>query len=76
MKRAWVRERLAKYGAEDLVMDEQVVLGELPRDRELTWKNSQTFVGNVIRYALARDRIRGSLRRKTSAKRAKAPARG
>ena len=61
VKRELVREQLAVHGAGDLVRGDKIVLGELPHGVELAWESTAPFVGNVIRYALARDRIRAGL---------------
>jgi hypothetical protein len=57
-KREVVLAELARHDAGDLVRQGRVVLGLLPLREEMTWPMAQEFVGNAIRYALVRDRIR------------------
>ncbi len=53
---------LARHGAADLVRGDRVWLGCLPLTEEMTWQQSAEFIGNVVRYALVRDRIRSALK--------------
>jgi hypothetical protein len=42
----------------DLISGGRVCLGEVPKNRLLTWKNSSHLIINLIRYALVRDKFR------------------
>jgi hypothetical protein len=45
----------------DLIINDQIILGELKNNELLSWQNSQHVVINLIRYALVRDQYRKSV---------------
>lgn len=45
-----------------LMSDGEIVLGAIPTDEQMTWRNSQDLVERIIRYGLVRDRYRDSVR--------------
>jgi hypothetical protein len=60
MTRARVRQFVASH-ASDLVVDNEIKLGTLPADRQLTWTDLQDPLLRLARYALIRDQFRSEL---------------
>jgi hypothetical protein len=48
----------------DLVVDDRVVLGKLPRERLITWQELVPVLGRLMRYAMACETLRATVRAK------------
>ena len=57
IKQSIVKEYCKQY-LPDIISDDQIILGKLPKNKLFTWKNSKDLIINLIRYALLRDKIR------------------
>ena len=63
-KKGWTKAALVDYArrhAPRLVSGEHIVLGDIPTDRHVGWKNGRTFITNCIEYALLRKRFKDDI---------------
>ena len=53
-----VRDAFYEAGRDDLIEDNRIRLGFVPRVDRVTWTSSREFLGNLLHYSLVRTQLR------------------
>jgi hypothetical protein len=60
-----VRDAFYEAGRDDLIEEDRIRLGFVPRVDLVTWDSSQEFLGNLFDYSLVRSQLREAQHRYT-----------